>query len=97
VETRDIFISTVNGLADGTIIADFYLPYLCCSGCSPVQFVLPTPPLNFTVKINCIDESGKAPVTVTPLGGQEPYNLKVDGIFQAVSPLALSPGAHTVI
>ncbi|MCK6695832.1 MAG: hypothetical protein L6Q97_27465, partial [Thermoanaerobaculia bacterium] len=24
-------------------------------------------------------------------------NLKVDGIFQAVSPLALSPGAHTVI
>lgn len=97
VETRDIFISTVNGLADGTVIADFYLPYLCCSGCSPVQFVLPTPPLNFAVKVNCTDANGKAPVTITPLGGQEPYNLKVDGIFKPLEAFSLAPGSHTIV
>lgn len=32
--------NAVGQLAPGTVIADFFLPYLCCSDCAPVQFVL---------------------------------------------------------
>ena len=30
-------------IPDGAIIADFYIPYLCCSDCPPVAYVLPDP------------------------------------------------------
>lgn len=43
-EASNIINQTVNGLTDGMVIADFFLPYLCCSDCSPVQYVLPAPP-----------------------------------------------------
>lgn len=36
----------VGSLANGTVIADFYLPYSCCSDCSPIQFVIQEPPPN---------------------------------------------------
>ena len=28
-------------IADNVVIADFYLPYLCCSDCAPVNYILP--------------------------------------------------------
>jgi len=28
-------------LADGMVIADFYIPYICCSDCPPVAYLLP--------------------------------------------------------
>ncbi len=28
-------------IAKGTVIADFYLPYLCCSECPPIAYVIP--------------------------------------------------------
>ncbi|MEO6949672.1 MAG: hypothetical protein ABI123_08590, partial [Ginsengibacter sp.] len=28
-------------IADNAVIADFYLPYLCCSDCAPVNYILP--------------------------------------------------------
>jgi hypothetical protein len=28
-------------IAKGTVIADFYLPYLCCSDCPPIAYVIP--------------------------------------------------------
>ncbi len=36
----------VASLATGTVIADFYLPYICCSDCAPIQFVIQEPPPN---------------------------------------------------
>jgi hypothetical protein len=30
----------LDGLDQGIVIADFYLPYLCCSDCPPMQFVV---------------------------------------------------------
>lgn len=36
----------VASLANGTVIADFYLPYICCSDCAPIQFVIQEPPPN---------------------------------------------------
>jgi hypothetical protein len=36
-------------IQDNTVIADFYLPYLCCSDCAPVTYVLPKPPQIFAI------------------------------------------------
>ncbi len=75
-------------LFPGEVIADFYLPYICCSDCAPVQFVLPKIPPTFTwVQQGCTVES-KAPtgaplltgnIIVTPQGGTAPYQYSTDG------------------
>src|SRR3546814_12679467 len=31
-------------IPDEAVIADFYLPYICCSDCAPISYVLPAPP-----------------------------------------------------
>jgi hypothetical protein len=38
-EQHDVDIM-LGRVPEGTVIADFYLPYLCCSDCSPVQVVI---------------------------------------------------------
>jgi hypothetical protein len=42
--------NAIDGIAAGTVIADFYLPYRCCSDCPPIQYVVPEikepPPTN---------------------------------------------------
>ena len=37
----DVYLDAVAKLADGTVIADFFLPYQCCSDCAPIQYRLP--------------------------------------------------------
>ncbi|MEB2773758.1 PKD domain-containing protein [Algoriphagus sp. D3-2-R+10] len=32
---------TATPITKGTVIADFYLPYLCCSDCPPIAYVIP--------------------------------------------------------
>ena len=54
---KKIIIDAVNELADGTVIADFYLPYLYNSGATPVQFVLPKVKPSFTYAIGCTNEA----------------------------------------
>ncbi len=38
----------IKTILNGTVIADFYLPYRCCSDCPPIQYIvnLPPPPVN---------------------------------------------------
>lgn len=36
-----VITAVVNELPRGAVIADFFLPYICCSDCAPIQFVLP--------------------------------------------------------
>lgn len=31
----------IDDIANGTVIADFYLPYRCCSDCPPIQYLVP--------------------------------------------------------
>lgn len=97
-DAGDIIARAVEGLPDGTVIADFYLPYLCCSDCAPVQFVLPTPPLSFTLEAGCTNANNQAEVTVTPDGGVAPYSVKVDQQdFQPLEgKLVLAVGSHSV-
>lgn len=34
-------VAAQSSIADNAVIADFYLPYQCCSDCAPVTFILP--------------------------------------------------------
>lgn len=97
-EADRILAAAVNELADGTVVADFYLPYLCCSDCAPVQFVLPKAPPTFTVQIGCTNPNEQAEVSLTP-AGLAPYSVKVDD--QDYRPLSgallLNAGTHTLV
>lgn len=70
---------TFTELGVGTVIADFYLPYLCCSDCQPIQFVLPKAPPTFSwEQIGCTNSDGFGPVRLTPAGGTPPYQYTRD-------------------
>ncbi|MGS2739386.1 PKD domain-containing protein [Sinomicrobium sp. M5D2P17] len=45
LETRigNAGLKGITSIPGGTVIADFSLPYLCCSDCSPVNFIVPKP------------------------------------------------------
>ena len=94
-----IIDAAIAELQNGTVIADFFLPYLYCSACSPIQFVLPKPPPSFTVQIACANADNQAEVVVTPQGGDAPYAYNVDGgDFQPLTgALSLSAGEHTIV
>ncbi|NVK64907.1 MAG: PKD domain-containing protein [Flavobacteriales bacterium] len=56
----------------GAVVADFTLPYLCCSDCAPISFVLPKIPVSLTLSDTtyCIDDSNKQiDLTITPDDG----------------------------
>ncbi len=94
---------TVSGLENGTVIADFFLPYICCSDCAPVQYVLPQASLALAVTLGCTSQAGSAEslavATLTPQGGTAPYTMKVDtGNFVPLTgTVNLTPGQHTII
>jgi len=99
---KQVIDTAIEGLSNGTVIADFFLPYaVCSSDCSPVQFVLPKTPPSFTVEIRCTDLSGAAQVIITPQGGEAPYSYRVGeaGEFTPLEDgtvLSLKVGAHTL-
>jgi hypothetical protein len=45
------FSNEIDSWKDGIVVADFYLPYACCCGCPPVQFVVNIPPPKVTVSL----------------------------------------------
>ena len=98
-EVNQIIDATINELADGTVIADFFLPYLCCADGSSVQYVLPVPPLGLTVELGCTDPSGTAEATLTPQGGMAPITYQLDNQpFRALTgTIPLTVGPHTLI
>ena len=97
-EVSEIINTTVNELTNGTVIADFFLPYLCCSEGSSVQYVLPVPPLGLTVELGCTSPNGAAEAKLTPQGGSPPISYQLDDQpFQALTgTLLLSVGSHTI-
>jgi hypothetical protein len=66
-------------LAVGTVIADFYLPYLCCSDCASVQFVLPMPPPTFNwEQRGCTNPNNGGQIVLMPSGGTPPYEYSTN-------------------
>ncbi len=98
-EASGIISDTVDGLADGTVVADFYLPYLCTSACAGIRFELPKILPAFTAQAGCTDAASKqAQVTLTPRGGTQPYGVSIDGQSYAPlsGPVMLGQGVHTL-
>jgi hypothetical protein len=93
----EIMDETISEFNDGTVIADFYLPYRFNADGQAIQFVLPKIPPTFTVKIGCANADG-ALVTVTPEGGLPPYFIKIDTAeYQLLGEtLRLDSGEHTL-
>ncbi len=93
-------------LTDGMVIADFYIPYMCCSDCPPIAYILPEKPEepaeNPTIKIDknsfCSNDKTSFPVTVTPKGGivaGSGISVQTDGSFLFI-PAAAGVGVHTL-
>lgn len=73
---------------DGKVIADFYLPYLCCSDCAPIEVKIQLPEPKVTLGLPrtefCIDhQPEKVPFLVSPLKGtlsaDQPDTVKDNG------------------
>ncbi|MFA5245162.1 MAG: PKD domain-containing protein [Pedobacter sp.] len=75
-DTNQDLDSLIEEIGDGTVIADFYLPYLCYSDCPPINYIIndskPTPEeLTITIKSKefCSDDKQAYDVIVSPSGG----------------------------
>ena len=94
-----ILAKGVEEIGDDIVFADFFLPYICCSDCAPIQFVLPQPPVSFLMKLGCTDaDTKKALVAISVQSGAGPYSFSLDEqLFQPLAGvLSLSPGKHTI-
>ncbi len=62
-------------LPDKVVIADFFLPYMCCSDCPPVYYVVTEtkeeekPAISIKTTEFCSSDQAVYPVTVSPAGG----------------------------
>ena len=93
-----IYLAAVRELTEGAVVADFFLPYQCCSHCSPIQYTLPQVRLRMDVSLACTDANGQAEATVSVEGASGAVSVKVDD--QAFRPLTgsvvLTVGEHTL-
>jgi hypothetical protein len=97
-QASKIISTAVNELADGTVIADFFLPYLISPDYAAMQFVLPVTAPTFTAEIGCATPDGIAAVTVKAAGGVSPYEIKIDDAgYQSLGDvLPLKVGTHAL-
>ncbi len=83
----------------GEVIADFFLPYKCCSDCPPIHMTFrPVDPLTVEATAGCTSEKGSR-VGVVIGGGNPPYKLVVDdgeSMSPAPGSVILTAGAHKI-
>jgi PKD repeat protein len=62
-----------SGLPEGTVFADFYLPYVCCSDCGGIEINITEPVIPITISLNenrfCLGSEKLGTFTVSPAGG----------------------------
>jgi len=91
--------AAVDELADGTVIADFFLPYRIASDLPGIEFVLPKSAPSFKATAACTNADGVAAVTVTATGGTAPYDISIDKkAYQSLGDaLSMTVGTHTLM
>lgn len=89
-----------SNIAPNTVVADFALPYMCCSDCAPIGFIIPEPVDSASLIVNpdrlCLDPASKDPVevtlTVSPSDGEVSLiNKTIKGISIQGTALRISP------
>lgn len=70
--------NAVNGIAANTVVADFTLPYLCCSDCRPVGFIMPAvaADLRLSSDMLCVKSNS--------IGSVDFYKYPADGTIEIV-------------
>jgi len=93
------FTNIIPQIAGGTVIADFYLPYLCCSDCPPIQVTVQEalPPLSISISpmVFAGNDNGPYDIIALPDGGQvtgEGSSMDTNGKF-IFTPSAVKFGA----
>ena len=92
-------------LTNGMVIADFYIPYMCCSDCPPIAYILPEKPQEPeapTIKLDknsfCSNDKTAFAIAVTPKGGVvagSGISVQTDGRY-LFTPTAAGAGMHTL-
>lgn len=100
VYTHEKSSASALGSAQGTVIADFYLPYLCCSDCPPVAYIIEekkpdpvNPTINIAPKEFCNNDDAIYDVVASPAGGVLTGPGVKPGEFK-FTPYGLPPGEH---
>ncbi len=66
--------SAIKALQDSLVVADFYLPYLCCSDCQPINFTVNIPPPVLAFDLGktefCNNDTEAYPFITNPTGGK---------------------------
>lgn len=77
-----------NATLRNTVVADFSLPYMCCSDCAPINFIVPKEPpfLSLPVDYICLKEEDIEPLVFT--------KRPLDGIVKALIPEELDSGIY---
>ncbi|GGZ17432.1 hypothetical protein GCM10007049_07430 [Echinicola pacifica] len=82
-------------LANHTVVADFMLPYRCCSDCSPINFIVPRPVILLTLSQNtfCIGlEQDPIEYEVLPPDADVSLENKLDGVTIENNTITIDPG-----
>ncbi|WP_310503369.1 hypothetical protein HDF24_23075 [Mucilaginibacter sp. X4EP1] len=92
-------------LTDGAVIADFYIPYLCCSDCPPVAYVLTNtttttpPPVKPVITMGttfCDNDTTAEPITVSAPGGTFNTVAGLDPTKLTFTPATAKAGTFTI-
>lgn len=88
---QNLFTSAPNG----TVVADFTLPYMCCSDCSPINFVMPAPIVKLSLPVDTLCLKGTTPITLTfnvePASGEIKANPVIAGMTITGKQLTIDP------
>jgi hypothetical protein len=83
-------------LAEGTVVADFYLPYVCFSGCGGIEINVNEveTPISINLERNrfCQGEEGTEPFIVNPAGGV----VSGTGVEEGDNGFVFNPAAENV-
>ncbi|NTW51003.1 MAG: hypothetical protein HGB22_00240 [Chlorobiaceae bacterium] len=87
-DIRKVFCRTLAEPEKDIVIADFCLPYLCCSDCPPVAFIMPNQPavLTLPVGIACSNQGAIKFSACSPAGGVIASPQAPDSIIAGESP-----------
>nr|WP_294859424.1 PKD domain-containing protein [uncultured Fluviicola sp.] len=85
----------VNGIGANTVVADFTLPYLCCSDCRPVGFIMPEIIVDLRLGSNSVcvkeGETTNIPLFRYPADGTVALSPAVEGIDAEGDQLVINP------
>ncbi len=85
-----------SNLTEGTVIADFYLPYICTTGCGGIEITLKEEKEPLTLSLEkarfCIGDEGKYIFKSSPVGGV----VTGDGVEKEGADFVFSPSASNL-